>query len=296
MFKSSIFLIIIRHACRLLALLSLTLLSGCSTIQIIYNQADEVLYWWLDGYVDLTDKQKPLAKEMLRNLHQWHRQTQLPEYVLLLQKIRTQISKDIQPEQACSVIAEVQESLIAVLQHIEPEAGQFITQLKPEQLQNIRKKQEKLNKEWREDYLDVGDEKRLRQRTKQSLSRLEDFYGKLDAPQREVLKQWLSKSSFVPATSYEERLRRQNDAVQTFSRISQGNLSSVAAQTQLRAWVERSFFPPDEAFQKYSQALKQENCEGFAKLHNSTTRAQRERLAENLRNYENIFQNLVLKK
>jgi hypothetical protein len=48
--------------------------------------------------------------------------------------------------------------------------------------------------------------------------------------------------------------------------------------------------------QKYSLNLKQENCEGFAKLHNSTTRAQRERLAENLLQYENILHSLALKK
>jgi len=60
--------------------------------------------------------------------------------------------------------------------------------------------------------------------------------------------------------------------------------------------MDRSLLPPDETLQKYSQTLKQENCEGFAKLHNSTSRAQRERLAENLRSYETIFYNLSVKK
>ena len=134
-------------------------------------------------------------------------------------------------------------------------------------------------------------------RSKQLLNRLEDFYGNLEAPQREVMQQWLQASSFNSSTSLKERQRRQQDALQTFSRIAHsGAHSSSSAQAQLRAWVDRSFNSPEEALNAYNQTLKQENCEGFAKLHNSTTRAQRERLSESLLHYENIFQNLALKK
>ena len=277
-------------------LLAFILLSGCSTIQIAYNQADEVAYWWLDGYVDVTDKQKPFVKETLRQLHLWHRQSQLPEYVTFLQKVRALAPHDIQPEQACAIMQDVQNAFVSVVHHVEPESVQLIGQLQATQLHNIRKKYDKLNKTWREDYMDGSDDKRMRYRAKQLLSRLEDFYGNLDAPQKEIVRQWITKSSFTPSTSYEDRLRRQNDAIQTFTRIAHGGLSHAAAQAQLRGWLERSLHPPEEALQKYSQNLKQENCEGFARVHNSTTRTQRERLAENLLQYENTLQSLALKR
>ena len=274
------------------------LLSGCSTLKLVYNQADEAIYWWLDSYVDLTDKQKPLVKDTLRHLHQWHRQTQLPEYVALLRRVRAMAPHDIQAEQVCTVTQEMQNSFIAVLHQVEPEATKLISQLSDAQLQRIRKKYDKLNQEWREDYMDGSEEKRMRYRNKQLLNRLEDFYGNLEAPQREVVQQWLQASTFNPATSFKERQRRQADALQTFTRIAHGGalLSSPPQPSPLRAWVERSFMPPEEALHVYSQTLRQENCEGFAKLHNSTTRAQRERLAENLLQYENIFQSLAVKK
>jgi len=273
------------------------LLSGCSTLKLVYNQADEAVYWWLDSYVDLTDKQKPLAKDALRQLHLWHRQNQLPEYVALLQKVRAWAPHDIQPEQVCAVTQEIQNSFISALQQIEPDATKLVSQLSEPQLQRIRKKYDKLNQEWRGDYLDVSEEKRLRNRNKQLLNRLEDFYGSLDAPQREAVQQWLKKSTFNPTISFKERQRRQADALQTFTRITHSGSQLVnSSQSQLRAWVDRGFTPPDEAVHAYSQTLRQENCDGFAKLHNSTTRAQRERLAENLLNYENIVQSLVMKK
>jgi hypothetical protein len=288
---------IIRQALCLLGLSALVLLSGCSALKLVYNQADEAVYWWLDSYVDLTDKQKPLAKDALRQLHLWHRQNQLPEYVALLQKVRAWAPHDIQPEQVCAVTQEIQNSFISALQQIEPDATKLISQLSEPQLQRIRKKYDKLNQEWRGDYLDVSEEKRLRNRNKQLLNRLEDFYGNLDAPQREAVQQWLKKSTFNPTISFKERQRRQADALQTFTRITHSGSQLVnSSQSQLRAWVDRGFTPPDEAVHAYSQTLRQENCDGFAKLHNSTTRAQRERLAENLINYENIVQSLVMKK
>ena len=281
----------------MLGLSALVLLSGCSTLKLVYNQADEAVYWWLDSYVDLTDKQKPLAKDALRQLHLWHRQNQLPEYVALLQKVRAWAPHDIQPEQLCAVTQEIQNSFISALQQIEPDATKLISQLSEPQLQRIRKKYDKLNQEWRGDYLDVSEEKRLRNRNKQLLNRLEDFYGSLDTPQREAVQQWLKKSTFNPTISFKERQRRQADALQTFTRITHSGSQLVnSSQSQLRAWVDRGFTPPDEAVHAYSQTLRQENCDGFAKLHNSTTRAQRERLAENLLNYENIVQSLVMKK
>ena len=287
---------IIRHGCYLWGVLAFILMTGCSTVQIAYNQADEVVYWWLDGYVDLTDKQKPFVKETLRHLHQWHRQSQLPEYVVFLQKVRALAPHEIQAEQACSIMQDVQNAFVTLVHHVEPESVQLIGQLQASQFQNIRKKYDKLNKNWREDYMDGSDDKRMRYRAKQLLSRLEDFYGNLDTPQKEIIKQWIAKSSFNPATSYADRLRRQNDAIQTFTRISQSSSGSSASQAQLRGWLDRSLHPPEEVLHKYSLNLKQENCEGFAKLHNSTTRAQRERLAENLLQYENILHSLALKK
>ena len=297
MFKSSLILRIIRQALCLLGLSALVLLSGCSTLKLVYNQADEAVYWWLDSYVDLTDKQKPLAKDALRQLHLWHRQNQLPEYVALLQKVRAWAPHDIQPEHVCAVTQDIQNSFISALQQLEPDATKLISQLSEPQLQRIRKKYDKLNQEWRGDYLDVSEEKRLRNRNKQLLNRLEDFYGSLDAPQREAVQQWLKKSTFNPTISFKERQRRQADALQTFTRITHSGSQLVnSSQSQLRAWVDRGFTPPDEAVHAYSQTLRQENCDGFAKLHNSTARAQRERLAENLLNYEDIVQSLVMKK
>lgn len=274
----------------------LVALSGCSTIKLVYNQSDDLLYWWVDSYADLQDGQKQLTRDTLTELHRWHRQQQLPEYIALLQKIRAMAPNDITPAQVCAVTEEGKTSFTTVLRFVEPASTRLAVQFKPEQLRSVRKRFDKTNKDWRKDWLDPDAEDRLQYRNKQALNRLEDFYGRLDTPQREVLRRWLSESVFDPVQSYAERERRQADTMQTLQRMAQEGSATAQAQAMWHGLMERALNSPDVRYRAYNRALWQENCEGFTKLHNSTTPAQRKRLVESLQGYENDFRILMSQK
>ncbi|WP_108359840.1 DUF6279 family lipoprotein [Limnohabitans sp. Rim8] len=290
---------IIRHAFVGLTLAVLVGLSGCSTLKLVYNQSDDLIYWWLDSYADLQDAQKQLTRDALTDLQRWHRQQQLSEYVVLLKRMQAMAPNDITPAQVCAVTEDMKSSFIRVLRHIEPASAQLSSQLSADQLRSVRKRFDKTNKTWKEDWLDPNAEERLRYRTKQATNRLEDFYGRLEKSQRETLQQWLSSSIFDPTLSYAERERRQADTLQTLQRIAQeGNAPSKQEQAQswLRGLVDRSFNSPNERYRAYNLELWSENCAGFAKLHNSTTPAQRQRMLEALRGYEQDFKTLMAQK
>jgi Family of unknown function (DUF6279) len=274
-------------------------LSGCSTIKVVYNNSDDLIYWWLDGYADLQGEQKQFTRDALTDLQRWHRQQQLPEYVALLKRMQAMAPNNITPTQVCAVTEDMKTSFIGMLQRIEPASAQLSSQLSADQLRSVRQRFDKTNKTWKEDWLDPNAEERLRYRTKQATHRLEDFYGRLDKPQRDALHQWLSTSIFDPAFSYAERERRQADTLQTLQRIAQeGNAANKQDQAQalLRGLVDRSFNSPNERYRAYNRELWNENCAGFAKLHNSTTPAQRQRMVEALRGYEQDFKTLMTQK
>jgi hypothetical protein len=287
---------IIRHASIWLALTALLGLGGCSTIKVVYNNSDDVIYWWLDSYADLQDNQKQFTRDALTDLHRWHRQQQLPEYLALLKRMQTMAPNDITPAQVCAVTEDMKTSFATLMRFVEPANTKLASQLKPEQLLSIRKRFDKTNKTWKEDWLDPNAEERLRYRIKLATNRLEDFYGRLDKPQREALLKWLSHSIFDAKLSYAERERRQADSLQTFQRIAQEGSATAQAQSMLRALTERSFNSPNERYRAYNRELWNENCEGFAKLHNSTTPAQRQRMVEALRGYEQDIKTLMTQK
>jgi hypothetical protein len=287
---------IIRHASVWLALAALLGLSGCSTLKVVYNNSEDLMYWWLDSYADLQDNQKQFTRDALADLQRWHRQQQLPEYVVLLKRMQAMAPNDITPAQVCAVTEDMKTSFVTLLRFVEPANTKLASQLKPEQLASIRKRFDKTNKTWKEDWLDPNAEERLSYRTKQATNRLEDFYGRLDKPQRDVLHKWLSESIFDPKLSYAERERRQADSMQTFQRMTQEGGATAQAQALLRGLTERSFNSPNERYRAYNRELWNENCEGFAKLHNSTTPAQRQRMVEALRGYEQDFKTLMSQK
>ncbi|MBC8057759.1 MAG: hypothetical protein H7Y61_14390, partial [Rhizobiales bacterium] len=45
---------------------ALALLGGCSALRIGYGTAPDVVYWWLDGYIDFNDTQTPRVREAIR--------------------------------------------------------------------------------------------------------------------------------------------------------------------------------------------------------------------------------------
>jgi len=284
---------IIRQASVWFALATLLAVSGCSTIKLVYNNSDDLIYWWLDSYADLQDTQKQFTHTALTDLQRWHRQQQLPEYVALLKRMQALALNDITPAQVCAITEDMKASFIRTLRYVEPSTAQLASQLQPDQLRSVRKRFDKTNKDWRADWLDPNTEDRLSYRTKQATHRLEDFYGRLEKTQRDTLRLWLNESIFDPAMNYAERERRQADTLQTLQRMTQEGTALAQGQMLLRGLIDRSFNSPNERYRAYNRELWNENCEGFAKLHNSTTPAQRQRMLEALRGYEQDFKTLM---
>ena len=42
--------------------------------------APDLVYWWLDRYIDFNDTQTPRVHEAIKQWFAWHRRSQLPDY------------------------------------------------------------------------------------------------------------------------------------------------------------------------------------------------------------------------
>ncbi|MAC36742.1 MAG: hypothetical protein CME47_04595 [Halieaceae bacterium] len=71
------------------------ILSGCSATQVIYNRADILIRWYLDDYVTFDPEQQAQFDARLDALLDWHRQEELPEYVLLLDDALLILDNDV---------------------------------------------------------------------------------------------------------------------------------------------------------------------------------------------------------
>ena len=265
------------------------LLQGCSAVKLAYNQVPHLAYWQLNRYLGLSDMQTERVREELGELHQWHRDTMLPRHAELLQTVQQQLPGAVSPDQACRTYDAVRTQIDRVILQAEPKLVWLATQLTDSQIRNLQKKQADSNAEWKKEWVDITPEQLRERRFKLLQSRAEGFYGALDEPQKAALRAVIAQSSFEPQRHYAERLRRQQDLVQVLQKIAEDRGNTDRARSLLRGYLNRFNTSPDAGYQHYAQALVKENCEGFSRVHNAMTSAQRAKAVQSVKGYEQDF-------
>lgn len=266
------------------------LLGACSAVRLAYSNLPEVGYWWIDGYADLGETQSLQLRNDLSRLHDWHRSNELPRIADLLRQIQRDALADTSATDLCRIYDQLREHIDVVTVQAEPAALTLAMSLTPAQIQHIEGKFTTRNTQWRRDWASGDRAKRLEKRLVSAIDRAEQFYGTLDDKQRAVLQAGLARSSWDPQRSFPERLRRQQDLLQTLRTISgaEGTARPTAQQSAnlLRSYLRRTMESPDPAFRAYAQSTIQENCITYAQLHNSTSAEQRARAVARIAAYE----------
>jgi hypothetical protein len=274
-------------------LLVASALAACSAIKLAYINLPAVSYWWLDGYFDFDDAQTPRVREELAQLLAWHRQNELPKIVRLLQKAQALARDEITPDQACELGDEIRARLLAVAEHAEPAATELALSLGEAQLQQLERKYARINADYRKDWLDRSPARQHEKRYEQFLDRSEDFYGRLDASQRELLMQQAARSMFDPRFIDGERRKRQQETLALLRRFHAEKIPPAEARAAIHAYVKRVAEPPPGPARDRQQALLQEGCRNVAALHSTTSASQREQAVRRLQAYESDLSELV---
>ncbi|MDL2337738.1 MAG: hypothetical protein QFE16_07850, partial [Pseudomonadota bacterium] len=97
-----------------------------------------------------------------------------------------------------------------------------------------------------------------------------------------------------PALRVERRLRQQ-DTLQTLTRLNTEQATVDQAMVALRSLVQRARASPQDEYRAYQQRLIQFNCGFAAKVHNLTTAEQRAEAAHRFKDWEDDARALAAK-
>ena len=272
---------------------ALTLIGACSTLRFGYNQADELVFWWLDGYLDLNEAQSPKVRQALTQWQAWHRRTQLPDYAVLLARARSEAVDSTSPERICRWWKDVRGRIDVALEHAIPDAAQVVLTLTAEQVRHVERRYAKNNEEFRADYLQTDPAQRRKESTQRAVERAESFYGRLDDVQRDRVAKLVAESPFDADLWFGERKQRQQEALQMLRRLRVDGAGVDQAQAALRAYYERTVRSPRPEYQRYADSLTQYNCEFAASLHNNASASQRAVLIGKLKGWESDVRSLA---
>jgi hypothetical protein len=262
-------------------------LGGCSAIKLGYATLPELSYWWLDGYLDFDDAQRQRVREDIARIHAWHRSSELPRLVPVLQQAEHMAPGEVSPEQACAFEPAVRERLAALRERLEPAITTTALTLSEAQLRHLERKYAQKNREYAKEWIQIPPAEQLDKRLKEWLERAETVYGSLQEPQRAVMRQQLQGSAWNPSITLAERRRRQLDTLAVLRRLTgQPAIALHDAKAAVHELVERFLTSPDPAYRAYVDTMRQEVCRVSSALHNSTTPAQREFAVRRLRAWQ----------
>jgi len=270
----------------------LALLQGCSAIKLGYNKADDLAYWWLDGYADFSQPQSERLRAALGEVHRWHRTQELPAYAGLLQQTQNWAADNMTALQVCNLADAGQLRLNALTLKAMPALTVVALDLSGKQLLHIERQWAKKNATWQDDWLKLSTEEREKKRLDNFVDRFESFYGTLTPSQIQLLQQQVQQSIWTAPWSWQVRLRQQQQLMELLRsfqiKSTPAALAQEALQSQVLGWASTS----DGYGFEMRQRLKQEACANAAQLHNTTTAAQRLKAIQRLRAYAADFKEL----
>jgi tellurite resistance protein len=271
--------------CGLMCLL-ITALSGCGAVRLAYNNAPVLAWWEVDSYFDFSREQAPAVKASIDSFFDWHRSTQLPDYVALLSSAQASLLDTTTPAAACGWQARVTDALEPSIDKLLVQSADLVPGLSEAQFKHLEGRYTKVIDEMRKEFLQPDAAKRMAKSVKRAQDRAEMLYGSLDAAQIKVIKEGVLASAFNPEAWLAERQRRQRDVVQTLRQLVADKADSDKRLAALRALVARQQRSPDPTYRAYQVKLADYNCTLAAQIHNATTAAQRKKAQQNLKGWE----------
>jgi hypothetical protein len=261
------------------------LLAACSQLQLGYSNADTVIAYSLDSYLDLDDEQERLAREQIGELHRWHRSTQLPGYVQLLNDAQKKVAGPVTAADVREFNAGVRRALMAIGEQAAPDLAKLALTLKPAQVDRLAERLARDTSKARRELVRFAGPESLEERVKRYVEQAEDWFGRLTPAQKEMIRASLARRPEAQEAWMAERENRQRELVAVMARIRAEQPPQATAMAWLRDYFAQLAEPRDAERRAQLAMYREENAELVARLVNSATPAQRAALAKRLRSY-----------
>ena len=284
-----------------LGLICALMLGSCSVLESLYENSPQLVFWWLDSYLDFKDEQTPVVKEELKALQRWHRETQLPQALELIQDLLPQVQNDLSPEKTCGIEKKFLQTMPEVIARLTPTIAKIAPTLSAEQIKTLRSSFDKKNKDWSKEWLNGSPSERLDHQTDKGLEQARDLYGRISNAQKSELRNLAQNSGYEPSKNLAIKLYRQDEIFKALEKIrtlkSKGTLSTESlvkeSESIVSDWLNNALRIKDTELFEYSERRLKVNCEAVAAFHNKTTPDQRAKARVKLKSYEEVAMKLM---
>ena len=193
-------------------LLLLASVAGCTAMRIGYRQADTILAWRADDYLDFNPQQKHDFRERLDRLLEWHRYEQLPEYAVFVSTAVKKGQSGLKREDIKWFVEGIKSRYRIIIDHGVDDAVDVLATITPDQIVALQKQWGKDNRKFAsERELNGTLAERKRSRLKRVLKEIADWTGNLTNEQEAQIAILLESVPYINHLRHQDRIRRQKE-------------------------------------------------------------------------------------
>lgn len=224
-----------------LLLTVLGVVGGCSRAELVYDNADWLIYRWASNLFDATAEQKDAWRGRFAGLLVDHREQLLPRVVDLLGDIESAAQGGLD-ESALRCLVERTDALYR--DHAElivPVAVGILQELTPRQHEQLAERFSNRNAEYVDEYLDAHLDKRSELRIERYIERAETWLGSLSEAQRLVMAEAIAQ---MPDTAEPWLAYRRHQQQRLLDLLRTGVSERELTDFLTAWWVELEDRPP----------------------------------------------------
>ncbi|WP_343733412.1 DUF6279 family lipoprotein [Duganella sp.] len=272
----------------------MAVLTACSSLRLAYNHGDTLLYWWIDGYVDLTSEQKGWVKKDIDELFRWHRKTQLHDYVQILQTAQRQLAAGPTQADLQNDYDEIKNRTQLLLFKALPELADLARSLQPDQIATLERKFAANNAEFRKKNMKGDREAQQKFRYQKSMEQFELWFGNFTAEQEAQIRKASDARPLDNEIWLEERQRRQKNILAVARKVQQEKLGKEATMALIHTLIKEGFDRLEQSERKaFFDAAEAGNIQLILTVIQIATPAQKAHAHKRMQGWIEDFNNLA---
>lgn len=213
--------------------------SGCSTISLLYRNADWYLQHKIDGYVSFNAGQEATIRREISAYLSWHRKYALPEYITFLQNLNgaAQYRGQLKSGRIAQLRAQLLELYRETLQPAIRPAAEILNSLDSRQIRELSDNFAKENSKQMQELRNMGSDGYLDKRADDTLDFLEGLVGDLSREQRKQIREMSRQLPAVREIYLEHRYSNQRRLIRM--------LDEHAGTDRIAAFMTQWLMTPD---------------------------------------------------
>jgi hypothetical protein len=186
-------------------------LSGCSTVRLVYENAETYIRWRATDYLEVDGERAEELDQAIAAFMAWHRAQALPKYATVLDEAEQRFARTLGPADLDwgydAVMTQAREGLRNAAERIAP----LLDRLEPQQIAQLERQLAEDNRKFERDNLRGSERDRRKRRTERNVERLEDWVGRLSQAQIERVAQYSERAPLLEEWRDHDHKRIQNE-------------------------------------------------------------------------------------